>query len=175
MPKCPEQLLPQLLEKVEKYTKAGWWVESNVESASPLLCIQKKNGSLRTVVDARERNANTVKDLTPFPDQDTIRNACARVHFRMKLDMSDAYEQIHVDPDDIWKTAFATVVGTLLSNVMQKGGCNAPSTFQQLMSRLFRRQIGRYVFVYLDGIFYSTMIEEHEEHLKVVFEILREN
>jgi hypothetical protein len=41
-PKCPEHLFPQLLEKIEKYTKAGWWIESNVESASPLMCIQRK-------------------------------------------------------------------------------------------------------------------------------------
>ena len=175
-PKCPEHLFPQLLEKIERYTKAGWWIESNVESASPLMCIQKKSGLLRTVVDTRERNANTVKDLTPFPDQDTIRNSCARAKFRTKLDMSDAYEQIRVAPEDVWKTAFATVVGTLLSNVMQMGDCNGPSTFQRLMSRIFIRQIGRFVFVYLDDIFiYSASIEEHEEHLKIVFEILREN
>jgi hypothetical protein len=99
-----------------------------------LMCIQKKSGLLRTVVDARERNANTVKDLTPFPDQDTIKNSCAQAKFRTKLDMSDAYEQIRVAPEDVWKTAFATVVGTLLSNVMQMGDCNGPSTFQRLMS-----------------------------------------
>ena len=80
-PKCPEHLFPQLLEKIERYTKAGWWIESNVESASPLMCIQKKSGLLRTVVDARERNAYTVKDLTPFPNQDTIRNSCAQAKF----------------------------------------------------------------------------------------------
>jgi hypothetical protein len=81
VPKCPEHLFPQLLEKIEKYTKAGWWVESNAESTSPLISMQKKSGLLRTVVDARERNANTVKDLTPFPNQDTIRNSCARARF----------------------------------------------------------------------------------------------
>jgi hypothetical protein len=175
-PKCPEQLFPQLLEKIEKYTKAAWWVEANVESASPLLCVTKKSGLLRTVVDARERNANTVKDLTPFPDQDTIRNACARARFRTKLDMTDAYEQIRVEPEDVWKTAFATPVGTLLSNVMQQGDCNAPSTFQRIMSRTFIKQIGRFVYVYLDDIFiYSSSIEEHEEHLKIVFELLRKS
>jgi hypothetical protein len=69
-------LFPQLLEKIEKYTKAAWWKESNLELASPLLRIQKKS-RLLTVVDARERNANTVKDLTPFPNQDTIRTPLA--------------------------------------------------------------------------------------------------
>ena len=176
LPKCPEQLFPQLLEKIEKYTKANWWVEANVESASPLLCIHKKSGLLRTVVDARERNTNTVKDLTPFPDQDTIRNACAKAKYRSKLDMTDAYEQIRVGPDDVWKTAFATPVGTYLSNVLQMGDCNGPSTFQRLMSRIFIRQIGRFVAVFLDDIFiFSMSIEEHEEHLKIVFELLRKN
>ena len=49
-----------------------------VYQASPLLCVPKKSGKLRTVVDARKRNDNTYKDMmykdmTPFPDQDQIR------------------------------------------------------------------------------------------------------
>ena len=49
---------------------------------------------LHTVVDCHKHNLNTVKDLTPFPDQDMIRNNVARAPYRTKLDMSDAYEQV---------------------------------------------------------------------------------
>ena len=174
--KCPEVLRPQLMEKIEKYTTAGWWEERNVPQASPLLCVLKKNGKIRTVVDCRERNANTVKDLTPFPDQEMIRSDVAKAPFRSKLDMSDAYEQIRICVEDVPKSAFSTFISTLVSNVMQQGDCNAPATFQRLMTRIFRSHLGTFVYVYLDDIFiYSYSLDDHERHLGVVFDILRKN
>ena len=87
--------------------------------------------------------------------------------------MSNAYEQIRVEPQDVWKTAFATIYGTFVSHTMQQGDCNAPATFQRLMTVIFREFIGRFVHVYLDDIFvYSNSIEEHEKHLGLVFDKL---
>ena len=72
------------------------------------------------------------------------------------------------------KTAFATIFGTFVSRVMQQGDCNAPSTFQRLMTTVFREYITRFVHIYLDDIFiYSSTIEEHEHHLVMVFKQLR--
>src|ERR1700742_1815657 len=73
-PKCPDSLKVQLLDKLAKYKAAGWWEDKCVTQAAPMLCITKKDGkTLRTVIDCRKRNDNTVKDMTPFPDQDQIR------------------------------------------------------------------------------------------------------
>ena len=71
-----------------------------------------------------------VKDVTPFPDQDIIRNNMARVAYRSKLNMSEAYKQICIVPEHIHKMVFDTVLGMFRSQVMQMGDCNAPSTFQ---------------------------------------------
>jgi hypothetical protein len=145
-----------------------------VYQAAPLLCVPKKSGKLRTVVDARKRNDNTFKDVTPFPDQDQIRMDVARAKYRTKIDMSDAYEQIRVDPNDVWKTAFASPLGTYVSHVMQQGDCNAPATFQRLMTWIYRKYLGDFIRVYLDDIFvYSSTIEGHESHLEIAFEVLR--
>ena len=58
---------------------------------------------------------------------------------------------------------------------MQQGDCNAPSTFQRLMTSVFRDFVARFVHVYLDDIFiYSSTIEEHEDHLTQVFNKLWE-
>ena len=85
-----------------------------------------------------------------------------------------AYEQIRVEPNDVWKTAFSTVYGTFVSHTMQQGDCNAPATFQRLMTTIFREFIGKFVHVYLDDIFvFSESIEEHEKHLGLVFDKLR--
>lgn len=165
---------PQLLEKIERYTKAGWWEHRAAPQAAPLLCIAKKLGKIQTVVDARKRNENTVKDVTPFPDQDQIRMDIARTKLRSKIDLLDAYEQIRIDTDNIWKTAFATPYGTFVSHVMQQGDCNAPATFQSLMTTLFQDCVGRFVHVYLDDIFvFSETVSDHEEHLRIIFKKLR--
>ena len=127
------------------------------------------------VFDLRQQNDNTEKDVSPFPDQDTIRHDVARAPFRSKLDMSKAYEQICVRPEDIPKTAFTTIFGMFVSLVKQQGECNAPSTFQRLMTAVFQEYIAQFVHVYLDDIFiFSSTIEEHQRHLAMVFNKLHE-
>nr|GAT56033.1 predicted protein [Mycena chlorophos] len=176
LPRCPDAMKPQLLEKINKYVRAGWWEPVQTSQAAPMLCIPKKTGKLRTVIDARKRNDNTYKDVTPFPEQEQIRADCARAKHRSKIDMSDAYEQIRMEADDVWKTAFATVFGTFVSHTMQIGDCNAPATFQRIMTMVFQEFIGRFVHVYLNDIFvFSDSVEEHEEHLGKVFDTLRAN
>ena len=142
----------------------------------PMLCILKKNSKLHTVFNLQEQNNNTVKDMTPFPDQDIIHNDMARSAYRSKLNMSKAYEQIRIIPEHIHKMAFATVLGTFRSQVMQMGDCNTPSTFQQLMTASFQECISQFVHVYLDDIFiYSCSIKEHKKHLGIVFQRLRDH
>ncbi|KAL0562552.1 hypothetical protein V5O48_019534, partial [Marasmius crinis-equi] len=51
LPRCPDYLKNQLNEKLDQFTCAEWWIESAVEQAAPMLCIPKKNGKLRTIVD----------------------------------------------------------------------------------------------------------------------------
>jgi hypothetical protein len=176
LPKCPDSMRKPLAEKISKYCKAGWWRPARAEQAAPMLVVPKKTGKLRTVINAVKRNANTVKDVTPFPDQDLIRLDVARAKYRSKIDLSDAYEQVRVAPEDVWKTAFSTVQGVYESLVMQQGDCNAPSTFQRLINSIFRDYIGIFVHAYLDDIFvFSDTIEEHQKHLALVFNKLREH
>ena len=130
------------------------------------MCIPKKDGHLRTVVDARQRNSNTVKDLTPLPDQEIIWEDVANARFKSKIDLADAYEQVRVEPRDVPNTLFTTVMGTYNSNVVQQGDCNAPATFQRLMTSIFRDIIGKFMHVYLDDIFiYSNTLEDHQNYI----------
>jgi hypothetical protein len=175
LPKCADAFKEQFSLKLQRYVDNKWWEERAVDQAAPLLCVPKKSGTLRTVLDARKRNANTIKDVTPLPDQDLIRMDVARGKYRSKIDLTDAYEQIRVKSEDVWKTAFATIYGTFVSHVMQQGDCNAPATFQRLMTRVFIKHIGKFLHVFFDDIFvYSVSIEEHEKHLGIVFKTLED-
>ncbi|KAG6881625.1 hypothetical protein C0992_000611, partial [Termitomyces sp. T32_za158] len=89
--------------------------------AAPLLCIPKKDGTLRTALDAQQRNDNTVKDVTPLPDQEVIRKDVMKAKYRSKIDLTDAYEQVHIRVEDIPKTVFASLMETFVSNIMQIG------------------------------------------------------
>ena len=80
-----------------------------------MLCIPKKNGTLRTVFDLRQQNENMWKDVTPFPDQDAIHHDTAQAPFRSKLDMTEAYQQMRIRPEDVGKTTFSTIFSTFQS------------------------------------------------------------
>jgi hypothetical protein len=176
LPWCPTALREEFHKKLNRYIDAGWWEPQTATQAAPLMCIPKKDRRLRTVIDARQRNDNTVKDVTPLPDQEVIREDVERAPIMSKINLADAYEQVRVKPEEVNKTIFAMIAGTYISNVVQQGDCNAPATFQRLMTSIFRDVIGRFVHVYLDDIFiFSSSYEEHEEHIWTVFDRLRKN
>ena len=72
LPKCPEAFCSELARKIERYTTTGWWIPAAAKQATPMLCIPKKSSTLRTIFNLRQQNDNTWKDVTPFPEQDTI-------------------------------------------------------------------------------------------------------
>jgi hypothetical protein len=102
-----------------------------------MLTIPKKRGAIQTVVDCRKRNDNIICDVTPLPDQDQICMDVVRAWFQSKIDLSNAYKQVYIVEGNVWKTVFATIYGTHVSNVMQQGDCNAPANFQCLMMHIF--------------------------------------
>ena len=87
-------LCEELHAKINCYIDVGWWEPKTVTQAAPLLCIPKKDGKLRTVVDARQRNENSVKDVTLLPDQEVIWEDVAQAKFCSKIDLTDVYEQV---------------------------------------------------------------------------------
>ncbi|KAF8222097.1 hypothetical protein L208DRAFT_1324353 [Tricholoma matsutake] len=72
LPCCLDLMRQPLAEKINKYCPAGWWQLVQAEQAAPMLVVPKKNGAIQTVVNTKRWNDNTVKNVTPFPDQDLI-------------------------------------------------------------------------------------------------------
>ncbi|KAF8234900.1 hypothetical protein L208DRAFT_1053679, partial [Tricholoma matsutake] len=81
LPKCPDSMQQPLTDNIERYCWAGWWRPARMEQAAPMLVVPKKNGDIHTMVNAKKRNDNTVKNVMPFPDQDLIRLDVARAKY----------------------------------------------------------------------------------------------
>ena len=86
------------------------------DQATLLLCIPKKDGTLHTALDAHKWNENTVKDVTPLPDQGVICKDIVQTKVRSKIDLTDTYGQVRICPLDVPQTMFMTTTGTYSSN-----------------------------------------------------------
>ena len=90
--------------------------------------------------------------------------------------MRSGYHQLKIRSEDVPKTAFKTRYGHYKFLVMPFGLTNAPVVFMDLMIRIFQPYLDQFVIVFIDDILiYSGSKEDHEENLRVVLQILREN
>ncbi|GBG62088.1 hypothetical protein CBR_g28564 [Chara braunii] len=133
-----------------------------------------KGGKLRMSIDYRDLNRITRKNAYPLPRIDDLLDAAGGCKVFSKIDLKSGYHQIEVDPANQQKTAFKTRDGLYEFTVMPFGLTNAPTTFQSLMDKVLREQIGRFVVVDLDDILIlSKPMKEHLKHLEEVLTILK--
>ncbi|KAL5758623.1 hypothetical protein ACOSP7_021234 [Xanthoceras sorbifolium] len=142
---------------------------------APMLFVKKKDGSLRLCIDYRQLNKLTVKNKYPLPRIDDLFDQLRGACVFSKIDLRSGYHQLRIKDSDILKTAFRTRHGHYEFVVMPFGLTNAPVAFMDLMNRVFRPYLDQFVVVFIDDILvYSQMAEDHDRHLRVVLQILRE-
>uniref|UniRef100_A0A8B9GTI5 ribonuclease H n=1 Tax=Astyanax mexicanus TaxID=7994 RepID=A0A8B9GTI5_ASTMX len=144
--------------------------------SSPIVVVQKKDGSIRLCVDYRQLNAKTRKDAFPLPRIEESLDALAGARYFSTLDLASGYNQVPVAAKDQAKTAFCTPFGLFEFQRMPFGLCNAPGTFQRLMERIFGDQRFQSLLLYLDDVVvFSSTFSEHMERLRLVLERLKQN
>ena len=142
---------------------------------APVLFTKKKDGTWRMCVDYRGLNVVTFKNKYPLPRIDELFDHLRGARVFSKIDLQSGYNQIPVREEDIEKTAFATMYGHYEFRVMSFGLTNAPPYFMETMNNMLH-QFDDFVVVFIDDILiFSKTEEEHEQHLRLVLQTLRDN
>ncbi|KAG8501022.1 hypothetical protein CXB51_003082 [Gossypium anomalum] len=168
--------LKELKAQLQELTDKGFVRPSSSPWGAPVLFVKKKDGSMRLCIDYRQLNKVTVKNKYPFPRIDDLFDQLKGATVFSKIDLRSGYYQLRVKESDVLKTAFRTRYGHYEFLVMPFGLTNAPAIFMDLMNRIFRPYLDKFVVVFIDDILiYSHDETEHAEHLRTVLQILRDN
>ncbi|GJR20873.1 putative nucleotidyltransferase, ribonuclease H [Tanacetum coccineum] len=151
--RSPYRLAPfemeELFGQIKELQDKGFIRPSSSPWGAPVLFVKKNDGSFRMCIDYRELN-------------------------KLSIDLRSGYHQLRVHEDDIPKTAFRTRNGHFEFTVMPFGLTNAPAVFMDLMNRVCRPYLDKFMIVFIDDILiYSKTQEEHVEHLRLVLELLK--
>jgi hypothetical protein len=141
-----------------------------------VIFIRKKDESWRLFIDYRQLNKATIKNQYPLPRIDDLFDQMKGATVFSKIDLRSGYHQLRIKEDDVPKTTFKTRFGHYEFTVLPFGLTNAPGVFMSLMNGVFREYLDKFVQVFIDDILiYSWTTEEHDEHLRLVLQCLREH
>ena len=166
----------QVLKKylVENLDK-GFIEPSQAPFASPVLFVKKPNGGLRFCIDFRKLNELTRKDRYPLPLIDETLSRLNKAKVFSKLDIRQAFHRIRMNPDSEELTTFRTRYGSYKCKVLPFGLTNGPATYQRYMNDILLNYLDDFCTAYLDDILiYSDNELEHEHHVKLVLQRLRD-
>ncbi|GJV77700.1 putative reverse transcriptase domain-containing protein [Tanacetum coccineum] len=176
--RVPYRLAPsemkELSDQLKELSDKGFIRPSSSPWGAPVLFVKKKDGSFRMCIDYRELNKLTVKNRYPLPRIDDLFDQLQGSSIYSKIDLRSGYHQLRVREEDIPKTAFRTRYGHYEFQVMPFGLTNAPAVFMDLMNRVCKPYLDKFVIVFIDDILiYSKNKQEHAEHLKLILELLK--
>ncbi|GJW74157.1 putative reverse transcriptase domain-containing protein [Tanacetum coccineum] len=174
--RAPYRLAPsemqELSNQLQELADRGFIRPSTSPWGAPVLFVKKKDRSFRMCIDYRELNKLTVKNRYPLPRIDDLFDQLQGSSVYSKIDLRSGYHQLRVKDEDIPKTAFRTRYRHYEFQVMPFGLTNAPTVYMDLMNRVCKPYLDKFVIVLIDDILiYSRNKEEHVNHLRIILEL----
>ena len=140
--KAPYHLSPtelrELKKQLQKLTESGFIKPSSSPWGVPILFMKKKDGNLRMCINYRMLNSVTIKNKYPLLRIDDLFDQLRGTCVFSKIDLRSGYHQLRIREQDVVKIAFPSRYGHYEFLVMPFGLTNAPTTFLDLMNRVFR-------------------------------------
>nr|GEU34608.1 putative reverse transcriptase domain-containing protein [Tanacetum cinerariifolium] len=174
--RAPYRLAPSVLKELSKqlqeHSDKGFIRPSSSPWGAPVLFVKKKDGSFRMCIDYRELNKLTVKNRYPLLRIDDLFDQLQGSSVYSRIDLRSGYRQLRVREEVVPKMAFRTRYEHYEFQVMPFGLTNAPVVFMDLMNRVCKPYLDKFVIVFIDDILiYSKNKKEHKEHLKAILEL----
>jgi hypothetical protein len=172
----PVNELVELKKQIAELQAKGFIRPSSSPWGAPVLFVEKKDGTQQMCVDYQSLNEVTIKNKYPLPRIEDLFDQIKGASVFSKINLRSGYHQLKIWESDIPKTAFYTRYGLYEYTVMSFGLTNAPAYFMYLMNKVFMEYLDRFIVVFIDDILiFSKMMEEYEEHLRLVLKKLRSN
>ena len=177
--KAPYRMTPMKLKELkiqlQELLDKGFIRPSVSPWGSPVLFVKKNDGYMRLYIDYKELNKVTMRNKYPLPRIDDLFDQLQGACVFSKIDLRYGYHHLRVRSEDVPKTIFRTRYGHYEFLVMLFGLTNAPAVFMDLMNRVFKPYLDQSVVVFIDDILvYSKSREEHEHHLSIILQTLRD-
>ncbi|GKF35811.1 putative reverse transcriptase domain-containing protein, partial [Tanacetum coccineum] len=176
--RAPYRLAPsemqELSKQLQELADRGFIRPSTSPWGALVLFVKKKDGYFRMCINYQELNKLTIKNRYPLPKIDDLFDQLQGSSTYSKIDLRSGYHQVRVRDEDIPKTAFRTRYGHYEFQVVPFGLTNASAVFMDLMNRLCKSYLDKFVIVFIDDILiYSRNKEEHADHLRIFLELLK--
>ena len=164
------------MDEVTKLLVAGFIQEVHYPKwLANVVLVKKANGKWRMCVDFTDLNRACPKDSFPLPRINQLMDSTAGHKLLTFMDAFLGYNQIRMAEEDQEKTSFIMNQGLYCYKVMPFGLKNAEATYQRLVNRMFSKQIGRNMEVYVDDMLVKSREElAHLDDLKETFTTLKQ-
>ena len=173
--RMPANELAELKKQIRELQEKGFIRPSSSPWGAPVLFVKKMDSSLRLCIDYRSLNEVTIKNKYPLPIINDLFDQLEGASVFSKIDLRSGYHQLKIREQDIPKTTFSTRYGLYEFTIMSFGLTKAPAYFMNMMNKVFMEYLDKFVAVFIDDILvYSKNEKEHEQHLRMVVEKLRE-
>ena len=170
----PRKLYDDVKNYLNDLIVNGWIRESTSAYASPIVCVRKKDNSLRLCVDYRKLNLKTIPDRQPIPRVQDLLDGLHGQRFFSTLDMAKAYHQGYVKDICRKYTAFSTPWALFEWVRIPFGLKNAPAAFQRYINTALAGLLDTVCLAYLDDILiYGKSFAEHKQNLREVLQRLK--